>query len=209
MGIRAGWGGRMGWPVFFVAGPRGGQKAGPAPPGQTPPTCPGTNAAPPILTFTLTPPFTHTQQSELREWLTSPPDGCSLEPTPSGEPSLTEWVIRMDGPPGSVFAGESFRLRARFSPDYPLEPPEIVFVSPVPAHEHIYSNGHCCLDTLYTGRDGGYSPALTISKLTLALQSMLASATEKRRPEGDAEYCKRTAGRSPKQTVFVYDDDRV
>lgn len=156
------------------------------------------------------PPPSPRPQSELREWMTSPPDGCALEPTPSGEPSLTEWVIAMAGPPGSVFEADGpFRLRVRFDPDYPLEPPEVVFLAPVPAHEHIYSNGHCCLDTLYTGRNGGYSPALTISKLALALQSMLASATEKRRPEGDAEYCKRTAGRSPKQTVFVYDDDRV
>lgn len=165
---------------------------------------------PAFLSLSPCPPASllHTQ-SELREWLTSPPDGCSLEPTPSGEPSMTEWVLNMAGPPGSVFAGEAFRLRVRFEPDYPLEPPEVVFLAPVPAHEHIYSNGHCCLDTLYTGRNGGYSPALTISKLALALQSMLASATEKRRPEGDADYCRRTAGRSPKQTVFVYDDDRV
>ena len=148
-------------------------------------------------------------QSELREWMTAPPDGCSLLPTPSGEPSLTEWTLAMAGPPSSIYEGESFRLRVRFDPDYPLEPPEVVFLPPVPAHEHIYSNGHCCLDTLYTGRNGGYSPALTISKLALALQSMLASATAKRRPEGDADYCRRTAGRSPKQTVFVYDDDRV
>jgi len=175
---------------------------------------PETPARPPSLPPLSPPslslhPSPNPHQSELREWMTSPPDGCALLPTPSGEPSLTEWTLSMAGPPGSLFAGEAFKLRVRFDTDYPLEPPEVVFLPPVPAHEHIYSNGHCCLDTLYAGRNGGYSPALTISKLALALQSMLASAAEKRRPEGDAEYCRRTAGRSPKQTVFVYDDDRV
>jgi len=100
---------------------------------------------------------THTApspQSELREWLTTPPDGCTLLPPREGEdPSLSEWVISMAGPPGSLYAGEDFRLRVRFDGQYPLEPPEVVFLPPPPVHEHIYSNGHCCLDTLYTGRN--------------------------------------------------------
>lgn len=41
------------------------------------------------------------------------------------------------------------------------------------------SNGHICLDILYDGQNGAWSPALTISKLCLSLRSMLASNTEK------------------------------
>ena len=124
-----------------------------------------------------------------------------------------------------------------------------MFVPPSPVHPHIYSNGHVCLDILYDGRNGGWSPALTINKLCLSLRSMLASNTDKvwllrepcvsyslqvrlchaqltpcfapwcslytphaalqKRPAGDADYCNRTRGRSPKDTRWDFDDDTV
>lgn len=110
---------------------------------------------------------------------------------------------------------------------------------PSPVHPHIYSNGHVCLDILYDGRNGGWSPALTINKLCLSLRSMLASNNDKvspmtvsksqhhdvkmqkqsfdwsyffdmqKRPAGDRDYCNRTQGRSPKDTRWDFDDDTV
>ena len=56
---------------------------------------------------------------------------------------------------------------------------EIYFIPPSPVHPHIYSNGHTCLDILYDGHNGGWSPALTINKVCLSLRSMLASNTDK------------------------------
>jgi ubiquitin-protein ligase len=55
----------------------------------------------------------------------------------------------------------------------------VTFVPPSPVHPHIYSNGHICLDILYDGPNGGWSPALTINKLALSLRSMLASNSDK------------------------------
>lgn len=148
-------------------------------------------------------------QSELRDWMQSPPDGCCLE---SCEP-LMQWVIIMQGPESgcgrSLYDGEVFRIRVSFADRYPLEPPEILFLRPSPVHPHIYSNGHVCLDILYDGRNGGWSPALTINKVVMSLRSMLASNQIKKRPPGDEQYCTKTLGRSPKETRWDFDDDTV
>lgn len=148
-------------------------------------------------------------QSELHDWMANPPEGCCLE---SFEP-LTSWRILMSGPESGdgrkLYEGEVYRLAVNFTDRYPLEPPEVVFLPESPTHPHIYSNGHICLDILYAGRNGGWSPALTINKVTLSLRSMLASNSEKKRPPGDADYCSRTRGRSPKDTRWEFDDETV
>jgi ubiquitin-protein ligase len=176
-------------------------------------------------------------QSELNDWLLHPPEGCRLL---QFEP-LMQWVVEIAGPDDSPFyRGAAFRLRVAFTDRYPLEPPEFVFLTPVPVHPHIYSNGknvflsflskdskhpltfsfltfstphlspgHICLDILYDTRNGGWSPALTINKVALSLRSMLASATEARKPPGDAEYCSRSRGKSPKDTRWDFEDDKV
>lgn len=149
-------------------------------------------------------------QSELNDWLVHPPEGCNLI---KFEPLLV-WIITMTGPdsaPGipQLYAGETFRVQIKFTDHYPLESPEVTFVPPSPVHPHIYSNGHVCLDILYDGRNGGWSPALTINKLCLSLRSMLASNNDKKRPPGDRDYCNRMQGRSPKSTRWDFDDDTV
>ncbi|EIE21250.1 UBC-like protein [Coccomyxa subellipsoidea C-169] len=151
-------------------------------------------------------------QSELSDWLLDErrPEGCHLE---SFEPLLS-WIVVIDGPdvaPGmpNLYAGERFRLRVNFSDRYPLDPPEVFFIPPSPVHPHIYSNGHICLDILYDGDNGGWSPALTLGKVAISLRSMLASNSERKRPPGDQEYCARTCGRSPKQTRWEFEDDTV
>lgn len=50
-----------------------------------------------------------------------------------------------------------------------------------------HSNGHICLDILYDGQNGGWSPALTINKVCLSLRSMLASNTDKVGVGGDGD----------------------
>ena len=139
-----------------------------------------------------------------------PPEGCRLV---SFEP-LTQWVIEMAGPetspaPRPLYAGQVFRLRITFNDRYPMDPPEVIFLAPVPIHKHIYSIGHICADLLYSTGHGAWSPALTMSKVALTLRSMLASATTLEKPPGDAEYCSRARGKSPKDTRWEFDDDRV
>ena len=51
---------------------------------------------------------------------------------------------------------------------------------PSPSHEHIYTNGHICLDLLHSG----WSPAMSVESVCVSIQSMLSSATRKQRPPG-------------------------
>ena len=90
-----------------------------------------------------------------------------------------------------------------FGADYPMAAPECVWVPPAPVHSHIYSNGHICLDILYEGGRGTWSPALTVASVARSLQSMLLQATARDRslPPGDADYVARTGGRSSRETV--------
>jgi ubiquitin-protein ligase len=144
-------------------------------------------------------------QNELKDWLQNPPEGCRLLQC---EP-LTIWVVEILGPDTPLYRNQVYRLRVAFTDRYPMEPPEFVFLVPTPVHPHIYSNGHICLDTLYDGPTGGWSPALTVNKIALSLRSMLASNNQNKRPPGDADYCSRSRGKSPKQTKWNFDDDTV
>lgn len=176
---------------------------------------------------------------------------------PSGACFAITYYARMS--PASQQYMSNCRVQIKFTDHYPLEPPEVklldghscsslvalrlnavshvsqvMFVPPSPVHPHIYTNGHICLDILYDGRNGGWSPALTINKLCLSLRSMLASNNDKvnywsackvttvsktvlpsclpalqKRPPGDRDYCNRTQGRSPKDTRWDFDDDTV
>ncbi|CAK9040903.1 unnamed protein product [Durusdinium trenchii] len=109
------------------------------------------------------------------------------------------------GAPGTLYAGERFLLRFRFSARYPFESPEVVFEGESPMHPHIYSNGHICLSILYDA----WSPALTVHAVCMSIVSMLSSAQEKVRPKDDASYVSRVGHRSPKLSKWHFDDDRV
>ena len=126
-------------------------------------------------------------------------EGLSLEVL-----SDTEWRISLTGAPGTLYAGEDYVLKVTFTSEYPMDSPIVQFVGPSPPHEHIYSNGHICLNIL--GED--WSPALTVKSVVLSILSMLSSATVRARPDGDDSYSKH-APLNPKKTSFLYHDDSV
>merc|ERR1712183_197521 len=93
--------------------------------------------------------------------------------------------VMISGPKNSIYEGETYCIKAKFSDDYPMEAPAIVFKVDTtykpPEHKHIYSNGLICMSLLAVD----YSPALTLESLLVAIQSMLASATKEEKPKDD------------------------
>ncbi|GAA5859550.1 hypothetical protein JCM1840_004664 [Sporobolomyces johnsonii] len=132
------------------------------------------------------------------------PTGCRILQADN----LEEWVIalRVLGDE-TVYAGEEFALRFRFTSGYPIDSPEVTFVvSPEwkpPVHPHVYSNGHICASVL----GSGWSPVLNVQSLLLTMQSMLASCQKKELPPDNDRYVRwlgflaiRNAPKSPKDT---------
>ena len=73
------------------------------------------------------------------------------------------------GPSGSPYAGGMFLLDINIPKEYPFKPPVIRFTTPI-YHSNIdASSGAICMDLL----KNQWSPALTISKLLLAISSLL------------------------------------
>eukprot|EP00049_Salpingoeca_infusionum_P010610 m.183380 g.183380 ORF g.183380 m.183380 type:complete len:127 (+) comp14690_c1_seq6:1406-1786(+) len=110
---------------------------------------------------------------ERQKFLEAPPDGMTL--LPSQVPDALVWQVAIQGPEGSLYDGEVYTLQLTFSEKYPFDSPEVVFVGESPAHPHIYSNGHICLNILSTG----WSPALTGQAICVSIQSMLSTSPSK------------------------------
>jgi ubiquitin-conjugating enzyme E2 W len=127
-------------------------------------------------------------------------------------PDFQEWQLDvrvLDANP--IYAGQTFRLRFRFSARYPIEPPEVMFVAvrepprPIPLHPHIYSNGIICLDLL---DKAGWSPVQNVETVCMSLQSMLTGNTLAERPPGDDAFV-RSNVQSPRNIRWDFHDDHV
>ena len=154
---------------------------------------------------------------------TALPDGISLV----SAPDFAEWLMDirvLDANP--IYADQTFRLRFRFSGNYPIEAPEVMFLEipsspaangggsssngappdsdarPIPMHPHVYSNGIICLDLLDRA---GWSPVQNVESVCMSLQSMLTGNDKNERPEGNDMFVA-TNRRRPKDIRFDFHD---
>ncbi|CAN4089786.1 unnamed protein product [Withania somnifera] len=101
-------------------------------------------------------------QKEMMELSIEPPPDCAAGP--KGD-NLYHWVSTLFGPPGwNIF------LDITFPSDYPFKPPKVVFKTRI-YHCNVDPSGNVYLDILKEN----WSPALTISKVLLALRSMFTN----------------------------------
>ncbi|KAM5582293.1 constitutive photomorphogenesis protein 10 [Rosa sericea] len=103
-------------------------------------------------------------QREMVELNTDPPPDCSAGP--KGD-NLYHWVATIIGPPGTPYQGGIYFLDITFPGDYPFKPPKIVFRTRV-FHCNVDSSGNVSLEIV----KDGWSPALTITKVLLAIRSI-------------------------------------
>ncbi|CAK7335753.1 unnamed protein product [Dovyalis caffra] len=103
-------------------------------------------------------------QREMAELNMDPPPDCSAGP--KGD-NLYHWISTIIGPQGTPYQGGIFFLDLMFPSDYPFEPPKVVFKTRI-YHCNVDSTGNLSLDIL----KDSWSPALTITKVLLAIRSI-------------------------------------
>lgn len=80
----------------------------------------------------------------------------------------------LKGPPDSPYEKGMFRLEIQVPYNYPMEPPQIRFKTPI-YHPNIDDNGRICADILKTGDRGSWRPALNLSTTLILLSTLMAS----------------------------------
>lgn len=110
-------------------------------------------------------------QRELADLKADPPSSCSAGPI--GE-DLFKWEGVIFGPDDSPYSGGVFKLSIQFPADYPFRCPHVKFLTPI-YHPNINRAGLICLDIL----KNMWSPALTISKVLLSIESLLTDPNPK------------------------------
>lgn len=103
-------------------------------------------------------------QTEMAEFTVDPLSYCSAGPI---NDNLHNWISTIIGPPGTPYEGGIYFLDIKFPNDYPFKPPKVVFKTRI-YHCNVDSAGNLSLDIL----KDGWSPALTISKVLLAIRSI-------------------------------------
>ena len=107
-------------------------------------------------------------QKELKDLRYGPVEGVTAGPVRLRD-DFFNWSASatIHGPPDSPYENGCWELSIEFPADYPFKPPKVAFLTPI-FHPNI--NGrNICIDILQSQ----WSPALTISKVLLCIQSLI------------------------------------
>lgn len=87
----------------------------------------------------------------------------------------------------NTFPGGNFRCLLTFPENYPLLPPQLRFLTPIPFHPNVYVNGLLCISILHPPEDDAYgyekaserwSPVQTPETILISVISLLHSPND-------------------------------
>lgn len=122
--------------------------------------------------------------TEYKQLLNDPPEGVSAGPV--SEDNFLEWECLLAGPPDTCYEGGIYAATLTFPEDYPLNPPKMVFTSPI-YHPNVYKNGEVCISILHAPGDDPnmyetaaerWSPIQSVEKILVSVISMLAEPND-------------------------------
>ncbi|CAL3965351.1 hypothetical protein PZA11_001878 [Diplocarpon coronariae] len=104
------------------------------------------------------------------------------------ENDVFEWeVMLMVNDDCKYYGGGNFRCHLSFPPDYPLQPPVLTFMTPIPFHPNVYESGLLCISILHPPGDDQYgyeaaserwSPVQTPESILISVLSLLHSPND-------------------------------
>jgi ubiquitin-conjugating enzyme E2 N len=83
---------------------------------------------------------------------------------------MRHFDVVIEGPANSPYEAGHFRLELFLPPSYPLDPPKLLFTTPI-YHPNIDKLGRICLDIL----KDRWSPALQIRTVLLSVQALMGA----------------------------------
>lgn len=95
---------------------------------------------------------------------------------------LFNWRAVIPGPDDTAWEGGVFKLRLKFSDEYPCAPPTVRFVTKNVFHPNVYGDGRICLDTLKMD----WSSTLDVESLLMMIMSLLSDPNPASAANGEA-----------------------
>ncbi|KAE9386340.1 hypothetical protein BT96DRAFT_867973 [Gymnopus androsaceus JB14] len=94
--------------------------------------------------MSLTPAALRRLMRELSELRNSPPEGIRIQ---TNEDNMLDVVGIIEGPEGTPYAGGYFKVKFRFTEEFPAAPPKCSFATKI-FHPNVSSSGEICVNTL-------------------------------------------------------------
>mmetsp|Transcript_6051 Transcript_6051/g.10781 ORF Transcript_6051/g.10781 Transcript_6051/m.10781 type:complete len:161 (-) Transcript_6051:51-533(-) len=115
---------------------------------------------------------------ERKAWRKDHPVGFWARPSKhaDGSSNLLEWNVGVPGKTGTAWENGVYKLKIKFSNDYPSKPPECYFSPKVIFHPNVYPSGRVCLSILDEGKD--WKPSITLKQILLGIQDLLDEPNE-------------------------------
>ena len=87
---------------------------------------------------------------------------------------LSQWTFHVAGPPDTAYEGGCWRLRMYFPSEFPFEPPQLHFSTPI-LHPNVHPvSGQVYCDLL----DHGWSPGMTLESVVIVLRHLLTEPAD-------------------------------